>query len=106
PWNVLYYDRLTKNSSVQNIADGSVRALPHLLQAKFFYPRFIRSNSSAFDPYAVLLDGISRIDSHLVICGISVLDAKIIIFYVGIYVGQYQFILNEFPNDPCHFISV
>src|SRR5207342_3618354 len=29
---VFYYDRFTKNSSIQDIPDSSVGALPHLLQ--------------------------------------------------------------------------
>src|SRR5262245_52918188 len=41
---VFYYDRLTENSTVKNIADGAVGTLPHLLQVKFAHPCLIWCN--------------------------------------------------------------
>ena len=34
PWNVLANDWLTEDCPAQDVPDGSVRALPHLLQAE------------------------------------------------------------------------
>lgn len=36
PRNVLADDWLTEDGAAQDVSDGTVRALPHLLQAKFY----------------------------------------------------------------------
>src|SRR5690606_1060666 len=105
-WYVFTYDWLSKHSTVKDISDGSVWRFPHLLEIKLFYTLLIRSDGSAFDTYAVFFNGIGGIYSHLVIGSIAVLNAKVIIFNVHIYIWKNKFILNKLPNNSGHLISV
>ena len=61
-------DGLTEDSTTEDIPNGSIGTLPHLLEVEFLYTRFIGSNGGAFDTDVVLLDGFSRFDRYLVIC--------------------------------------
>jgi hypothetical protein len=106
PGYVFYYNWLTENSSIKNISDSSIRTLPHLLQIKFLHSRFVGRNSGTFYSHAVLFNGICCIDRHLVVCFIAILNTEVVILYIRINIGQYQLVLNELPNDPCHFIAI
>ena len=78
PRNIVDHDGFAENGAIENIADRAVRALPHLFQVEFFYPRFIRRDGGAFDADTILADGIGCIDGHLVIGLIAVFHAKVI----------------------------
>ena len=99
-------DRGAKNSAAQNIADGAVRAAPHLFQAEFFNPVLVWCDGRTFDAYTVFLNGVSRINSDLVIGFIAHFHAQIVIFQVNIQIGQDQLFLDEIPDDAGHFVAV
>lgn len=74
-WDVFNNDRLSENSTIQNISDGTIGAFPHLLKVEFFDPCFIWSNGSTFNSNLTLLNRISSINSNLIICSISMFDS-------------------------------
>lgn len=97
---------LSKDSAVEDIPDGSVRALPHLFQIKLLNASLIRRNGGTLDAYFVFLDCLSCINCDLVVCGITMLDAQIEIFDIQVEEGQNQLVLDGLPNDPSHLVAV
>lgn len=105
-WNVAADDGLTENHSAKNVADGAVGRLPHLLQAEFFDASFVGGNGGALDAYAVLQDGVSRVNGDLVIGGIAVLHAQVVVLKIDVEVREDETVLNELPDDAGHFVTV
>ena len=106
PWNIFTNDWLTKHSTIKNITDSSIWALPHLLKIKFFYTCFIRCNGCTFNTYTILFYCIGSINSYLVIGFITIFNTEIIIFNINIQIRKNQFVFNKFPDDACHFIAI
>jgi hypothetical protein len=52
------------------------------------------------------LNGMRRVDRHLVVGGVPVLDRQIVILQVDIQVREYQLVLDELPDDPGHLVAV
>ena len=99
-------DRLAEDDAAKDVADGAVRAFPHLLQAEFRDPRFIRGDGRAFDANAILLDRIRGIDGDLIVGAVPLLDPQIVVFQVKVQVGQDQLFLDELPDDPGHLVAI
>lgn len=66
---------LSEDSAIEDIADGSIRALPHLLQLELLYTCLIRSNCGTLDAHFMFLDCQGCINSYLVLSGITILNA-------------------------------
>lgn len=73
-WNVFTNDRFSKNCSIKNSSDCTIRRFPHLFKLKFFNSFLVRSNGCAFNSYLMFQNSISSINSNLIICFISVLN--------------------------------
>jgi hypothetical protein len=86
--HVLADDRLAEDCAIQDVAQRAVRAAIHPLQAKLLHPRLVRRDGGAFCPDAVLGDGVRRIDRHLVVGLITVLDAQVTVRKVDVEVRQ------------------
>ena len=99
-------DRLAKDDAAQNVADRAVRAFPHLFQAEFLDPLFIRGDGRAFHAHAVLLDRIGGIDGDLIVGAVALFDPQIVIFQIKVEVGQDQLFLDEVPDDPGHLVAI
>ena len=67
PGNPLQDDRLAENGPAEDVANGPVRALPHLLQLELLHARLVGSDRRAFDADAVLLNRLCGLDGDLVI---------------------------------------
>ena len=104
--HVLTDNGFAENNAAQNIADGAVWRLPHLLEVKFFHTGRIRSDSCAFHAYTILLDCVGGIDCYLVIGGIAVFHAEIIIFQINIEIRQDQLFFDQIPDDARHLIAI
>ncbi len=105
-WNVFNYNWLTKYSTIKNVSNGAIRALPHLFEVELLNTRFIWCNGGTFNSHPILFDGICSINGNLVIGFISVFYPQIVIFDIQFEIGKNQFILDEFPNNSGHFISI
>ena len=88
-WNILDYDRFSEDGAIKNVTDGAVGTLPHLFQLELLYPCLVRSDSSTFYAYFVLLDGVSCIDCDLIVSGVTVLDAEVKVLDVYLQIRHY-----------------
>lgn len=61
-------NRLTEYCTSKNVANGSVRAPPHLLKVELLDTSLIWGDSGAFNAHAVLQDGLGRFNRDLVTC--------------------------------------
>lgn len=77
PWDIFNDDGLSKDSSIEYVPDGAIRAFPHFLELKLFNSGLIRGNGGTLNTYLALLNGLSRLNSNFVISGISMLDAQV-----------------------------
>lgn len=64
--DALEHDGLAEDGTTQNVADGAIRALPHLLELELLHTRLIGGNGRALDTHAVLENGLGGIDGNLV----------------------------------------
>src|SRR6185437_1410660 len=99
-------DRLAEDRAVEDVADGAVRAAPHLLQLELLDARLVGRDRRAFHADAVLLDGVRRVDRHLVVGLVAVLDPKVEILQVHVEIGEDQLVLDETPDDARHLVPV
>ena len=99
-------DRLPEDHAAEDVADGAVGAAPHLLEAEFLHPCFVRGDRRAFDADAVFLDRMGSVDGDLVIGLVARLDAEIVVLEIDVEIGGDQLLLDEIPDDPGHFIAV
>ena len=106
PRHVPADDRLAEDDAAEDVADGAVRRLPHLLEVEFLHPRLVRGDRGAFDPDAVLLGRLGRVDGHLVVGHVAVLDAEVVVEQVDIEIGADQLVLDQLPDDAGHLIAV
>ena len=99
-------DRLAEDDAAEDVADGAVRRLPHLLQAELLHPRLVGRDGGALDADAVLLDRLRRVDRHLVVGRVAVLDAEVEIEELDVEIGVDQLVLDELPDDAGHLVAV
>jgi len=81
-WNVFSNNWFSENSSVQDVPNCSIGGSPHFLELELLHSFFIRSNSSAFDSYFVLLYSVGSINGNLVVSLISVFHTQVEVFDV------------------------
>ena len=67
PRDTLEDDRLAEDGTAKDVTDGTVGALPHLLELELLDTSLIGSDSGALDTDTVLQNGLSRFNSHFVI---------------------------------------
>ena len=70
-------DRFPEDSASEDVPDGSIGALPHLLELEFFDTGLIGSDGGALDANFALLDGFGSFDGDFVIGGVSVFNAQV-----------------------------
>ena len=105
-WNVADNDGFAEDNATENIADRSIRRLPHTLEIKFFYASLIWGNRCALHADAMLLDCVSAIDCHLIVSGVTMFDAKVVVLEIDIEVRQNQLIFDELLDNSGHLIAV
>ena len=106
PRDALDHDRLAEHDAAEDVADRAVGRAPHLLQAELGDPGLVRRDRGALDADAELLDRVGRVDRHLVVGGIPVLDRQVVVPQVDVQVRQDQIVLDELPDDAGHLVAV
>ncbi len=104
--HVLADDRLTEDDAAEDVADGAVRRLPHVLEIEFLHAGFVRRDGGALHADADLLDGVGGIHRDLVVGGVAVLHAQVEIHQVHVEERQDQLVLDVLPDDPGHLVAV
>ena len=99
-------DGLAEDHATEDVADRTVGRAPHLLELELLDAGLVRCDRRAFHADAVALDRLGRIDRHLIVGGVAVLDAEIVIVEVEIEVGVDELVLDLRPDDPGHLVAV
>ena len=102
----LYHNGSTKNSSIQDCTNSSVRAFVHFFQIILRHSGFIRGNGGTFNSNSVFLGGFRCIYSYLVISLISVFQSKIIVFCLQINKRKKKLILDQLPQNSGHLVPI
>ncbi len=105
-WDVIDHDGLAEHGAAEDVADGAVGALPHLLQAELLHACLVRGDGGALDANVVLLDRLGRVHGHLIVGGIAVLNTEIVIVQGHVHVGQDQLVLDPLPDDARHLVTI
>lgn len=71
-------DGFSEHGPAQDVPDGSVGRPPHLLQFELLHTVLIRCDGGTLDAYVVAADRLRGLHCHLVVGGISVLNAQVI----------------------------
>ncbi len=104
--HIAHDDRLAEDGAAENVADGTIGGFPHLLEAELLDARLVRGDGGAFDADMFALDGLRRVDGHLIVGGVAVFDAQIVIIQIHVEVRQDQTVLDVFPDDTGHLVAV
>ena len=86
-------DGLSEDGSIEDVPDGAVGTLPHLLQTELLHSSLIWSDSGALNADLALLNGLGSIDGDLIIGGVSTLHGQVVVLGINIYVREN--VLNE-----------
>ena len=98
--------RGAEHGSVEHRADGSVRALVHLLEVVLSHPLRVGSDGRALDGHTIFLGGVGGVHGHLVGGLIPVGEAEVIVFGLQVHEGKDELILDHLPKDPGHLVAV
>ena len=101
-----YHNGSTKNSSIQDCTNSSIRAFVHFLQIVLRHSGFIRGNGGTFNSNSIFLGGFRCIYSYLVISLISVFQSKIIVFCLQVNKRKKKLILDQLPQNSGHLVPV
>ena len=106
PRHVLADDRLAEDRAADDVADRAVGRPPHLLEVELLHARLVGRDGGALHGDAVLLGRLGRIDRHLVVGLVAMLDAEVVVLQVDVEVRQDQLVLDELPDDAGHLVAV
>ena len=104
--HVVADDGLAEDDAAQDVADGAVGALPHLLEAELFDARLVGRDGRALDADAVLLDGVGGVDGDLIVGRVAVLDGEVVVLEGHVEVGMDELVLDQLPDDASHLVAV
>ena len=99
-------DRLSEDGATNDVPDGSVGRPPHLLEVEFGDTGLVGGDGCALDTNFASLDGLSGIDSDLVISSVTVLNTQIEVLDVEVEMGSDELILDKLPDNSGHLVTV
>lgn len=103
PWNDNWF---SKHSASENVTNCAIWRQPHLLELKLFHTLLIWRDGRALHTHAVLLDRLRSIRCDLIICLITLLQAKIVVLEIDVQVWVNEFVLDVLPDDPGHLVAI
>lgn len=77
-------DGLTEDGTIEDVSDGSIGALPHLLEVELLDTVLIGGDGGTLDSDLVQLDGVGGLNSDLILSCVSVLNGEIVILKINI----------------------
>src|SRR5215213_4630936 len=106
PRHVRADDRLAENHASENVANGAVGRLPHLLEAELLHALLVGRDGCAFHPDAMLFYGMRGFDRDLVLRAVTVLNREVVIEKVDVEIGVDKLLLDQGPDNPRHLIAI
>lgn len=94
-WNVFANYRLSKNGSVQNIPNCSIRTLIHLFQIIFLHPSFVRRYCGALNAHIIFKDSVRSVDGHLIFGLIAIRKTEIVVQTIDLQLDRLNINLNS-----------
>ena len=79
---------LTEDGTIQDVTDGAIGRFPHLLKLELLDTLLVGGDGGTLDAHLVLLDGIGRLYSDLVLGGITVLNGEIVVLKINVNIGS------------------
>lgn len=76
--DVLAYDSFAEHGTAEDVPDGSVGGAPHLLKLELLHTVLIGCDGGTLDTHVKTTHRLSSLHRHLVISGITVLNAQVI----------------------------
>jgi hypothetical protein len=73
-WDIVNDNSLSEHGTVENITDGAVGGLPHLLKLELLNTTSVRGNGSALDTNLGSKHSVSTINGNLIVSGVTVLN--------------------------------
>lgn len=70
-------DGFSEDGPIEDVPDGAIGTLPHLLKVEFLDSSFVGSDGCTLDAYFAFFDGFGGLDGDFVVSGISILDAEV-----------------------------
>ena len=104
--DVLHDDGLAEHGTTDDVAERTIGAAPHLLQAELLHTLLVRRDGRTLDADAVLLDRFCGVDRDLVVGLVALLDAEVVVEQLDVEVRQDESVLDELPDDAGHLIAV
>jgi len=105
-WNVGANDGLAEDSSVEEFPDCSVRRGVLGLQVKLLDASVVVGDGSTLDAHLYVLDGLGRVDGHLVFRHIPVLDRQVEVLHVQVQITEDQLLLDLLPHHARHLVAI
>ena len=99
-------DWCTENSTIENRTNRSVGALPHFMELVFVHTLMIRRNGRTLHSHTILLRCLSRVNSNLVACLVTLRKTEVVVFCFQIHERENQLVLNHFPEDSGHLVTI
>lgn len=77
-----------------------------LLQFELLHARLVGGDSGALDSNRVLLNGLSRIQSNLIVGLVTVGQTKVVVLEIDVKIRMDELILDVLPDDAGHLVTV
>jgi hypothetical protein len=74
-WYIFNNDRLSEDSTVEDVSDGTIGAFPHFFEVELLDSGFVWSDGCTFDAYFAMFNGLGSLKGDFIIGGISVLNS-------------------------------
>ena len=104
--NVVADDWLAEHHAIENVANGSIGRLPHLLEIELFYTRLVWRDGCALHANTVFKNCVRRIDCYLVVRCVTMFDTEVVVLKVDIKIRKDETILDKGPHNASHFIAI
>ena len=104
--NIFDDNRLPEDGAVEDVSDGSVWTLPHLLKAELFDTTLIWGDSGALYSNLVLHGSVSSINRDLIISGITRGNRQVIVLSLQVEVRVDVALLDPLPDDAGHLVTI
>lgn len=104
--NIIDDDGLSEDGTVENVSDGAVWTLPHLLQVKLLDSALVWGDGSALDSNLMLLGSLGAVDRNLIVSCVTRSHRQVIVLCLEVDIRVDVSLLDPLPDDTSHLITI